>query len=189
MIKISGVGSSAKQVARHLGYIGRRGKLELETDDGRAVSGHGAYGQLVQDWDLDLEGIYPAPGQVGRVPKLVHNIVFSMPPGTPPAKLLAAVKAFAREEFALKHRYALALHIDEPHPHVHLVVKATSEQGRRLNPSPRMLREWRSEFAQHLRIQGVPANATHRVTRGVVNSRKRDGIFRAARRGESTYYR
>ena len=43
---------------------------------------------------------------------------------TPPNKVLEAVKDFAREEFAHKHRYAMVLHTDEPHPHVHMVVKA-----------------------------------------------------------------
>ena len=32
-----------------------------------------------------------------------------------------------------KHRYAMVLHTDEPHPHVHMVVKAVSEEGVRLN--------------------------------------------------------
>jgi hypothetical protein len=45
-----------------------------------------------------------------------------MPAGTPPDKVLAAVKNFAREEFALKHRYTMVLHTDVPHPHAHVVV-------------------------------------------------------------------
>ena len=32
-----------------------------------------------------------------------------------------------RDEFGLTHRYAMALHTDEPHPHVHVLVKAVSE--------------------------------------------------------------
>lgn len=59
--------------------------------------------------------------------------MFSMPAGTPPEKVQEAVRNFAREEFALKHRYAFVLHTDQPHPHVHMVVKALSEQGVRLN--------------------------------------------------------
>ncbi len=71
-----------------------------------------------------------------------------MPPGTPADKVLAATQAFAREQFGLKHRYALVLHTDEPHPHVHMVVKAVSEYGVRLNIKKAHLREWRSEFAR-----------------------------------------
>ncbi len=53
--------------------------------------------------------------------------MFSMPAGTPPQKMLEAVKNFAREEFALTHRYAMVLHTDEPNPHVHVVVRAVSD--------------------------------------------------------------
>jgi len=47
-----------------------------------------------------------------------------MPAGTPPDKVLAAVKNLAREEFGLKHRYAMVLHTDEPHPTCTWFVKA-----------------------------------------------------------------
>ncbi len=100
-----------------------------------------------------------------------------------------AVRNFLREEFALKHRYAMALHTDEPHPHVHVVLKAVSEQGERLHIRKATLREWRAEFAQHLRAVGVAANATQRQVRGEVAPRKRDGIYRASLRGESTHVR
>jgi hypothetical protein len=76
-----------------------------------------------------------------KPPKLVHNLVFSMPRGTPSEKLLKAVRTFAREKFALQHRYVLALHTDQGHPHVHVVVKAESEQGVRLNIRKATLRE------------------------------------------------
>src|SRR5437879_8226729 len=111
--------------------------------------------------------------------------MFSMPAGTPPDKVLAAVKNFAREEFGLKHRYAMALHTDEPHPHVHMVVKAVSEQGVRLNVRRATLRKWRREFARHLRALGVAANATERAVRGQSQSPKLDGIYRPERRGDS----
>jgi hypothetical protein len=108
-----------------------------------------------------------------------------MPPGTPPKKVLAAVKNFAREEFGLQHRYAMVLHMDEPHPHVHLVVKAISERGVRLNIRKQILRKWRSEFAGHLREMGVAANATERAVRGENRPPLRDSVYRAGRRGES----
>ncbi len=112
-----------------------------------------------------------------------------MPAGTPAAGVLAASRAFAREEFALKHRYAMVLHTDQPHPHVHLVVKAMSEQGGRLNIRKETLQDWRRQFASHLRAQGIEANATKRVVRGVVNPRKRDGVYQALRAGRSSHMR
>jgi hypothetical protein len=112
-----------------------------------------------------------------------------MPAGTPPDKVLRATQGFCREQFALTHRYVLALHTDEPHPHVHVIIKAISEQGERLNIRKATLREWREEFASQLRLAGVHANATPRFIRGQTRPRKSDGIFRAARRGASTHIR
>jgi type IV secretory pathway VirD2 relaxase len=119
------------------------------------------------------------------VPKLVHKVVFSMPAGTPADKVLLATQAFCRERLALKHRYVLALHTDEPHPHVHVIIKAISEQDERLNIRKTTLREWREEFASQLRRVGVAANATPRFVRGETRPRKSDGVYRAARRGEN----
>jgi len=61
-----------------------------------------------------------------------------MPKETPPDKLLRAVRKFSVERFALQHRYAMALHTDQANPHVHVVVKAVSEQGKRLNIRKRL---------------------------------------------------
>ena len=119
----------------------------------------------------------------------MHNIVFSMPAGTPPAKLLAATQKFAREKFALQHRYAMVLHTDQGHPHVHLVVKAQSEDGQRLTIRKATLREWREDFAVYLRELGVAANATPAALRGKPKDRKKDGIYRALKRGQSTFMR
>jgi predicted transcriptional regulator len=192
MVKVlSRGGQDLKAIGRHLGYLNRGGEVEIETDDGQRLSGEGVEKELLEDWDLDLEE-HRRKADLGpqlsrRPPKLVHKLMFSMPVGTPPDKVLAAVKNFAREEFALKHRYAMVLHTDEPHPHVHMVVKAVSEQGVRLNIRKATLREWRTEFARQLRALGVAANATDRSVRGESRSPKRDGIYRAERRGESRH--
>ena len=186
-------GQNLAAVDRHFNYINRDGELSIETDDGTPLKGEGADKFLIEDWDLDLEKDRRAADLkargVKKPPKLVHKLLFSMPAGTPPKKVLAAVKSFARENFATKHRYAMVLHTDEPHPHVHMVVKAVSEQGVRLNIQKATLRNWRREFARHLRAQGVAANATDRQVRGEVKPQKTDGIHRAAMRGASTHWR
>ncbi len=194
MVKVlSRGGQNLGAVGRHLDYLSRSGELEIETDDGERLKGKSAEKDLLEDWDLDLDahrGRAELRSAAGRVPpKLVHKLMFSMPAGTPPDKLLAAVQKFAREEFALKHRYAMVLHTDEPHPHVHIVVKAVSEQGVRLNIRKATLREWRRYFAHYLREQGVAANATERAVRGEARTHKSDGIYRAALRGDSTHAR
>jgi type IV secretory pathway VirD2 relaxase len=70
------------------------------------------------------------------------------------------------------------LHIDEPHPHVHVVVKAVSEESVRLNIRKATLRHWRQAFARHLRAQGIAANATRRAERGKTRTSKLKGIYR-----------
>jgi hypothetical protein len=128
--------NSLKAAGKHLDYIGRYGELDLETDDMERLQGKVGKA-LLEEWDLDIDDVRRqadlAATKGRKPPKLIHKLMFSMPPGTPPDKVLAAVRNFAREEFALQHRYALVLHTDEPHPHVHLVLKAISEQGVRLN--------------------------------------------------------
>lgn len=193
MIKVSGGARTLRGVEDHFDYIGREGEGEVETDDGQRLREKGFERDLVRDWDLDLEArrwhTERAIAKGRKPPKLVHNLVFSMPRGTPPDKLLKAVRVFAQEKFALQHRYAMTLHTDQGHPHVHVVVKAVSEQGLRLNIRKATLREWRRDFAQYLRDLGVEANATERAARGETKSAKRDGIHRAAMRGVSTHHR
>lgn len=181
-----------KAAGKHLDYISRYGKLELETDDGGRV--HGRIGKaLLEEWDVDIDDVRRQGELVAtkgrKPPKLIHKLMFSMPPGTPPDKVSVAVRNFAREEFWGQHRFALVLHTDEDHPHVHLVLKAVSEQGVRLNIRKATLRHWRSEFAQNLRLLGVSANATERAVRGESRKAMKDGIYRASLRGDSAHIR
>src|SRR6202789_1644681 len=71
-----------KAVGKHLDYIGRYGKLELETDDGERVSGR-AGRALLGDWDLDIDDVRRqaslAATKGRRPPKLVHKLMLSMP--------------------------------------------------------------------------------------------------------------
>ena len=190
MVKVSGGARTLAGVEQHMDYIGREGELGMDTDDRERVQGRHFEQSLVRDWDLDLEALANQTGRSirgRRPPKLVHNIIFSMPPGTPAKAVYRAVRKFAREEFTLKHRYAMVLHTDEPHPHVHLVVKAVSESGQRLNIRKDTLRSWRRQFAENLRELGVAANATERAVRGKSRGSKSTPIYRANQRGESTH--
>jgi hypothetical protein len=193
MVKVSGGGKSADAVQAHFAYIDRHGKLEVRTDEGEKLQGKNVADYLPDDWNLEAaKGQYrpgPKAGEKDRRPKQVHNIVFSMPAGTPPQKLLAATGKFAREKFAPQHRYAMVLHTDQGHPHVHLVVKAQGEDGQRLYIRKATLREWREDFAGILRELGVAANATPAALRGKPKDRKKDGIYRALKRGQSTFMR
>jgi len=196
LVKISGGGRDADGVQAHFEYIDRHGKLDIETDHGEALHGRTAATEIINDWALDYGAIPGAPHSRGKVasdgkrrqPRQAFNIVLSMPAGTPPEKVLKAVKKFAREEFAHQHRYAMALHADEKgkhgmHPHVHLVVKAEHEyKGKRLNPRKADLQRWRERFADYLNELGVAATATRREDRGYAKTHKKTPIYRAAGR-------
>src|ERR1700693_1301656 len=84
--------NNLRSVARHLNYIGRYGELGLETDNGDQVQGRRTGQSLLVDWELDLDAdrreavLSPARE---RAPKLVHKIMLSMRPGTPPKGVLA----------------------------------------------------------------------------------------------------
>jgi hypothetical protein len=183
-------------VQAHFEYIDRHGKLYIETDHGDVLQGKTAATEIINDWALDYGAVPGAPhsrSKVGtdgkrRQPRQAFNIVLSMPTGTPPQKVLKAVKKFAREEFAHQHRYAMTLHAEEKekhggHPHVHLVVKAEHEyDGSRLNPRKADLQRWRERFADYLTELGVAATATRREDRGFVKTNKKTPIYRAAQR-------
>ena len=189
MVKVTGGGTRRGAVAAHFGYISRRGALEIETDEGEFIGYLEQQNQLLDEWHLELTaGQYrrQKDGDRARRPtKLVHNIVLAMPAPTPADKVLAAARKFAREKF-VQHRYAMVLHTDQQHPHVHLVVKAENELGRRLRIDKQRLREWREDFARLMREQGIAANATPRAIRGENKKYPREKIFKAQRYGNST---
>jgi hypothetical protein len=192
MVKVTGGGTRRGAVASHFAYISRQGSLEIETEDGERIGRREEQKRLLDDWHLELTaGQYrrQLDGVPARRPtKLVHNVVLSMPAPTPPDKVLAAARQFARQKFS-RHRYVMVLHTDQQHPHVHLVVKAENELGRRLHIDKQLLRDWREDFAQLMREQGIAANATPRAIRGENTKRRREGIFKAQRYGKSAVLR
>jgi hypothetical protein len=115
VVKVSGGARTLAGVEGHLRYIGRSGRLALESDSGERVGGKGIESVLIEDWNLDLEARARRTQRSIRAarkpPKLVHNLIFSMPAGTPPKLVLRAVRKLARDQFGSDHRYALVLHL------------------------------------------------------------------------------
>ena len=101
MIKVLPAGkATVRAAAAHLDYIDREGQVALETDEGQVLCSRDAAAEVLQNWDLELDELRPrsALSAGGRrpAPRLVYKVVFSMPPGTPPDKLFAAVRKFCR---------------------------------------------------------------------------------------------
>jgi hypothetical protein len=115
MVKVSGGARTLGGVEQSLRYYARDGKLEMESDTGEQLSAKGFEGTLIRDWNLDVEAHQRQNARAvraGRKPsRLVHNIIFSMPAGTPPEKVFKAARKLVRDEFEFRHRYAMVLHL------------------------------------------------------------------------------
>jgi type IV secretory pathway VirD2 relaxase len=162
MVKITGFSKSAGGVKSNLEYITRNGKVELEDSKGGIYSGKESVKEFFNEWnDFDREGRR-------QNQRDTMKLVLSMPEGTDPDKLKNAAREFLKESFGANHEYAFALHTDDKHPHVHIAVKTLGFDERRLNPRKADIQHWRESFAEKLRENGIEAEATPRVVRGVV---------------------
>ncbi|WP_082751337.1 relaxase/mobilization nuclease domain-containing protein [Burkholderia sp. MSMB1459WGS] len=181
MVKITNRASGAqgmRAVRRHLQYISRHGRVDLEDQDARVIAGDAALQDLCDEWRWSGWGM-----QEDSRHRETFNVMLSMLPGTDREAVRNAARAFAREIFGDGRPYVFALHDDRTHPHVHLCVQARGPDGRRLNPRKPDLRHWRDEFARQLREQGVEANATPRLVRGHTQRFPKQAVVRMASRG------
>lgn len=176
MVKVTGGGRGMGAIKAHMAYISKRGRLEVEDQEGERHNGREAVAELAWEW-----------GYAGtRIPDVSHrreafNIILSMPRGTEPAVVRAAARDVMREQFR-GHRYAMVLHQHQENPHVHVVVRAESDDGRRLNPRKADLYRWRERFAAVLRSYGIEAAATRQAVRGVM--RRPDLLWEQVARSE-----
>src|SRR6267154_5744598 len=176
MVKVTGGGRGMGAIKAHMAYISKRGKLEVEDQEGERHNGREAIGGLAWEWR------YAGT----RIPEVSHrreafNIILSMPRGTEAAVVRAAAREVMRDEFK-GHRYAMVLHEHQENPHVHVVVRAERDDGRRLNPRKADLHRWRERFAAALRGYGIEAAATRQAVRGVM--RRPDLLWERAARSE-----
>lgn len=159
VVKVTGRQRGGSHVKAHLDYIGRKGDVEIETRDGEILTAKEDIAERAAEWSDTLE--WRSRPTVSSV-----SLIFSMPEGTDPHKVLGAVRALAHAELSDNHDYVLALHTDTPCPHVHLTVQAEGLDRTRFNPRPVQLNRFRERLARELRARGVPAEATPRRARG-----------------------
>lgn len=159
VVKVTGRQRGSTHVKAHLDYIGRRGGIEIESRDGEILTSKVDIAERAAEWSDTLQ--WRSRPTVSSV-----SLIFSMPAGTDPDNVLAAVRALAHAELSDNHDYVLALHTDTPRPHVHLTVQAEGLDRTRFNPRPMQLNRFRERFARELRARGVAAEATPRRARG-----------------------
>ncbi|OYY70541.1 relaxase/mobilization nuclease domain-containing protein [Sphingomonas sp. 28-63-12] len=159
VVKVTGRQRGGSHVTAHLDYIGRKGGVEIETRDGEILTSKEDIAERAAEWS-------DTPNWRSRPTVSSVSLIFSMPEGTDPDKVLGAVRALAHAELSDNHDYVLALHTDTPRPHVHLTVQAEGLDRTRFNPRPVQLNRFRERFARELRARGVAAEATPRRARG-----------------------
>lgn len=159
VVKVTGRQRGGVHVKAHLEYIGRKGEVDIETRDGEILTTKEDVAERATEWSDTLQ--WRSRPTVSSV-----SLIFSMPEGTDPDKVLGAVRALAHAELSDNHDYVLALHTDTPRPHVHLTVQAEGLDRNRFNPRPVQLNRFRERFARELRARGVAAEATPRRARG-----------------------
>ena len=159
VVKVTGRQRGGSHVKAHLDYIGRKGEVDIETRDGEILTTKEEVAERAAEWSDTLQ--WRSRPTVSSV-----SLIFSMPEGTDPDKVLGAVRALVHAELSDNHDYVLALHTDTPRPHVHLTVQAEGLDRTRFNPRPVQLNRFRERFARELRARGVAAEATPRRARG-----------------------
>ena len=176
MVKVTGGGRGMGAIKAHMAYISKRGRLEIEDQDEERHRGREAVEALAWEWRY-------AGSRIAEVShrREAFNIILSMPRGTAAAVVRAAAREVLREELK-GHRYAMVLHEHQENPHVHVVVRAERDDGRRLNPRKADLHRWRERFAAALRGYGIEAAATRQAVRGVM--RRPDLLWERVARSE-----
>lgn len=158
IVKISGSSKGVDKAQAHADYVGRNGEVEIEDQDGNKYKGKEQQKDLLGSWKA--QGMHETHNT--GMKREAFNFVFSMPKGTNPEAMKEAVKNLVGEEFD-GHKYVLAQHLDTDSPHVHVIVNATNDRGERLNPRKQDLHNYRVNFVEKLREQGIVAAATRRI--------------------------
>jgi hypothetical protein len=167
VVKVVSAPSGAARARALLAYLGTReseqkdaatGKpgradILMLTERGEAVASAADREAMLQSW-------LPSFGALRRSRDVFH-VVFSARAGTEPDRFLAAVEATLDREFA-SHRWVIALHDDRRHVHVHAVILARGDDGRKLDPRIGDLYRYRESLAEAAREQGIAMTATRR---------------------------
>ncbi|WP_281756839.1 relaxase/mobilization nuclease domain-containing protein [Succinatimonas hippei] len=174
MVKLDKASSGIKTKAHMraaLEYIARHGKFDVENEQGEVLDLDKAVAHL-DDWCADMQ--VPDITVNNKRPADARKIIVSCPPGADPQKVKAAARQLGKEIFQEQgFEYFMVLHCrdelhpKEPlHPHVHFLVRAVNDVGRRLNLRKADLRYMRERFAVIAKDYGIELNATSRAVRG-----------------------
>jgi len=176
MVKVSGGGRGMGAIKAHMAYISKRGALEIEDQEGNRYKGSETIDQLAREWRHAGTHI---PEKVTAAKLSTSSCRCLVEPrrwlsGRQPEKWCG--------ESSRGIDSRMVLHEHQENPHVHVVVRAERDDGRRLNPRKADLYRWRERFATALRAYGIEACATRQIVRG--EARRTDQLWQRIARAE-----
>jgi len=175
VVKVASYAHGIARVQGVMDYIGRKGKLELETESGEAITDTVQARALVANWSRDFDR--------GRRSRDAVHVVFSMPAGSQVEALRESVRKVGARAFP-DQEWVFAIHQDKKHPHAHMVVKMRGrKKDKKLRLGKPQLYKLREIFAEAAREQGVPLAASSRAARGIGQKGQSQAMYQMHHKG------
>ena len=127
IVKVASYAQGLREAMGQVSYISRKGKLEIETDEGERLATMAQQKALVHEWARDF-------GRRKNSRDTVH-LVFSMPHGSDPEALRRSVRKVSKREFP-DQEAVFVVHTDKKHPHAHVVMKMRAREKKKKLRTP-----------------------------------------------------
>lgn len=157
VVKVVGYRKGRGEAGRTLNYVGKRDRIDLETHRGERLTREDELKALLDDWSTTF-----STRADGRD---VMHLVLSFPEDVAP-ETARAIARDALSVIAAGRDWAMAVHDDTGHAHVHALVRMRGSDGRQLRTTRETMRTWREATARAARERGVALEASPRWARG-----------------------
>lgn len=165
VFKITSNAKNIKQLAKHLDYISRKGTLELLDSDLNTYISKSQLAYCIENYQNGY--VIPNENENKKECRETYNMIFSMRDydDCDSTSLKNAAFETIKQLYPNAH-FTLAFHSDTDNPHCHICLKATNNDGSRIDIKKADCTKIRKTFADNLNKRGIYALAT----------RKRDSI-------------
>ena len=165
MFKITSFGNSATGMYKTLDYNSRQDDLTLYDNTDTALTSSEENKRPFMDFVKEVKTLHE---NAHRSKRMTMNFILSMKAGTPQKEFRAATREFLAKDFP-NQPYLYTFHDDTDVYHAHVVAGLRDYEGNRVLTNKIQLQQWRENFAEALREQGVSAEATPALSRGKVS--------------------
>lgn len=161
IFKITSSAKNTKQLSAHLNYISRQGILELLDSDLNLYTDHSQLADCLENYQNGY--VIPNENENKKERRETYNMVFSMRDydDCDAVSLKNAAFETIKNLYPNAH-FVLAFHNDTDNPHCHICLKATNNDGSRIDIKKADCTTIRKTFAENLNKRGVYALATRK---------------------------